>query len=550
MRPPYLRRRIAASSLAPTVVASIGLSSLLFAGCAGGLWSGGPRQLGVMSDRPWVIVRSPHFELWTDGDVEGARGWLDALERFRLVCRVMMDAPLGDGRPPLRLVAPTDIGRYETLRPDERDVVGYYRTTRHGGVAVFSLRRRARDMSPVRVALHEYVHHLQAQSGRALPLWFREGLAEYLSAFRIESPKTVRVGGVQRGRAVDLLGRRRTSYRQLVSEPEAVPPQALYAQSWLLVHFLVTEHARGLDAYLAGYPERSDAAAFEAAFGFPLDELHQRMERYLARGVLNALQLDVPAPAFAVRVQPVSAAERDYLLAHLGVGRLPAGRLEALFVPPAPDASTADAPAADAPAVDARAADARAADARAADARAADAGAEAPPGPPTSPGPGLAHLALAEERLFVLDDPEGALQLVDRILPRRPDDARVLTLKARILLRTAASRSPVQARSRVEESVRLASRANRLDPTNVEAFELLVKGGKWTGQLDEAGLETALRSALALAPFRDDLLYEYVGFLVRYRDPGEARRYGEVLLRRTKSPELRRLTRELLSELE
>jgi tetratricopeptide (TPR) repeat protein len=91
-----------------------------------------------------------------------------------------------------------------------------------------------------------------------------------------------------------------------------------YGQSWLLVHYLQTGRkghpfAAENDAYLTAVETgKEPIAAFEDAFGIPVNELHTTLSRYAATDmrhfVFTLKQPFVPAPAVVAPVAPSSIA--------------------------------------------------------------------------------------------------------------------------------------------------------------------------------------------------------------------------------------------------
>ncbi len=458
-----------------------------------------------MTDRPWIVVSTSNFEIYTDGDIDTAKERLDMLERFRAAVAMFTTVKLVPDLPPMRLIVPQNIRDYETLRPEEERYVGYYRPTLDGPVAVFSLRADGRSSASdhdegMHIALHEYVHHLQYRAGAAVPLWYNEGLAEYLAASRLESSGRLELGRSLVGRVSVLESLPLVSYRQLVLAPETVDIDLLYPQSWLLVHFLIDHHNSGLGQYLRTYRKIPKEAAFAAAFGFPLDELDLRIRKYMRRGRLRTVRVDPLDVKYRVEVEPMSVEERDYLLASMGVGRLGKVRMRTIF-------------------------------------RAA-------------PAISLAHLAYAQHLVFEEKKAAEATELVDKVLQTRPNDARALVLKARILMRPRQLlESPPEVEARVEEGSKLAARAHDRDPGNAEAVRLIAEAGLWLGHVEPRDIQLALKKAMNLAPYRDDILFLVMRFESIHGRPANARRAGELLLSRSTDERMRALTRAFLSEL-
>ena len=143
-------------------------------------------------------------------------------------------------------------------------------------------------------------------------------------------------------------------------------------------------------------------------------------------------------------------------------------------------------------------------------------------------------------------------------LPRRPspyrehpNDPRVLLVKARLLLfASKQTESTPTELERLREVIRLATRAQRWAPTRVEASTLLAQAGLMNEDVvAPSEIKRALTSALALAPYRDDLLYLYLVYLSEFEAPDQARQIAAQLLSRTKDARIRAGIKEVLDEL-
>ncbi len=471
---------------------ALALFGCLAAGC---ITTGNPA--GRFKNRSWRVVTSPNFVIYTDGSPQIAEERLRALERFRTFCQAAALIETSDAGLPLRLIAPRRIGDYRALAA-RRGVAGYFRQTRYGPVAVFSLDDRG-YIDALQVTLHEYVHHLMhRRGGLPAPLWYHEGMAEYLSAVEFEPSGHLVVGGQLPLRSAALDHGRWVDSAALFLAPQDVSLKQLYPQSWLLVHYLMSEHRDGLKTYLRAFRMRPTAEKFEDSFGFPLSALHDRLRAFWDRRQLKAMRFLLPDLPIETRVEPLARNERDYLLAHMAVGRLDVNGLRAML----------------------------------ADLRQV----------------GLPHLALAEH-LYDIGRRREALALVDQILGRRPDDARPLLLKAHILLQPGPA-GELAPEAPTKQALDLALRANRKDPDSVEAFKLIAIAGLRLPTFGAQNVRFALVNALTLAPYRDDVLLLWARYLATHEAAAEARTAAELLVSRTTSPRMRAAASALLDELD
>ena len=134
--------------------------------------------------REWLVVATPHFEvvssLGKDATLELAR---DA-ERFHRAVEFVLGAPLAAPAVPTRVYAFDDRtpGRPFAIRAE----AGYFLPTLREALIVLRTGDGWRD-DATKELRHEYVHYLlRSQPGPPLPLWFDEGVAEFLSTVAID----------------------------------------------------------------------------------------------------------------------------------------------------------------------------------------------------------------------------------------------------------------------------------------------------------------------------------------------------------------------------
>jgi tetratricopeptide (TPR) repeat protein len=179
------------------------------------------------------------------------------------------------------------------------------------------------------VAYHEYVHLITRQHVPDAPAWFHEGLAEYFRTFSIAPDGTATVGGDVAGH-LELLRRRGlmplASLLSVDFDSAAYnqhdTASIFYAQSWLLVHYLMTtEHGgrvRQLASFLAQLvddvpPEQASLAAF----GMTLGALEDGLQKYLAQASLARQQIPAGSRRGAsgdISIQSMSEADAHTLV--------------------------------------------------------------------------------------------------------------------------------------------------------------------------------------------------------------------------------------------
>jgi TPR repeat protein len=217
------------------------------------LWLATPAL--AAESRPWVEARSANFTVVSDAGTREARRIASRFEQIRDVFHGLWPkARLGTGEPTLILAAKDEASLKELL-PEFFEKKGATRVSgvffRTAELQYVALRADVGDelqgMNPYHVLYHEYVHAIVDLNFESMPLWLGEGLADYWGN------TIVRDDAIHQGRAI-------AYYVQLLRERGPMPLRALlkvdhkspeynenerasvfYAQSWALVHFLLTD---------------------------------------------------------------------------------------------------------------------------------------------------------------------------------------------------------------------------------------------------------------------------------------------------------------------
>ena len=230
--------------------------------------------------RPWSEYRSANFRVLSDGTDTQVRALITDLERFRPIARAVLGQPAISPEP-LLVIAPRDQASFAVFVPS-RTVAGLFLRGLRGDVLLVNLAARVAGLDGPRagvrsVAQHEYVHAVIADlPGPPVPLWYNEGVAEYLSTARIDRSGAV-IGAPIPGRVRNLLVGRRLGLDDLLSARPEAPDYGrsadgvdFHAHAWLLVHYLHSrpDAARVLDRYKALRRAGLDeTAAIEDALG-------------------------------------------------------------------------------------------------------------------------------------------------------------------------------------------------------------------------------------------------------------------------------------------
>jgi hypothetical protein len=281
----------------------------------------------------WSVATSNNFIVYSEGGESSARDAAARLERFQTALRFISGATSPPS--PIRIkvfLVDDPAAVWATMPFGGSGVAGYYETTVRGPYTVMSrtdIRGLKGSRGEVRVAdskaqhilFHELTHHFTRQYfPAAYPVWYSEGFAEYIGSMEIAPDNVVTVGNPVNDRYASFLGNQWLPVREMLNARSYADVREgvflLYAQGWLLVHYLsnTKERPGQLRAYLtkinAGTP--FDKAATEA-FG-DLDKLNGELRAYAKRGKLQALALPFKKlDAGPVEVRALTAAEEAML---------------------------------------------------------------------------------------------------------------------------------------------------------------------------------------------------------------------------------------------
>lgn len=282
----------------------------------------------------WIELRTASFTLFSSAGEKDTRRLGADLERLR-------DA-LAQISPGLALSSPYPTYIFifknaDSFRPYQRlyngkplDSGGYFLSRELANYVAINGDQRGDERD---IVYHEYLHYVLRNSYTSLPLWLNEGLAEYYSTFevgeaeaRIGKPIPEHVLWLRRNPPIPLT----TLFAVDQDSPEYNETSrrgAFYAQSWALVHYLLSgspERRRQASEYLrltqdGGSPD----AIFQQAFGTDPAVLERELKVYVQRYLFNYTRAPIrPEANFTMEARPLSRADLLFrlgdLLANLG----------------------------------------------------------------------------------------------------------------------------------------------------------------------------------------------------------------------------------------
>jgi TPR repeat protein len=274
--------------------------------------------------RPWVQAKSPNFTVVSDAGIPEARRIAARFEQVREVFRGLWPrARLGTGEP-IVILAARDEASLRRLLPEFYERKGakrvsgvFFRSSERQYVALRAdVGDEHQGMNPYHVLYHEYVHALLDLNFERMPIWLGEGLADFFGNTIVRDDAITQ--GRPIARYVQLLRERGTMPLPVLLKVDHESPEynedtrasVLYAQSWALVHFLLTDETgngpRQINTFLAllgqGLPAED---AQVRAFG-DLKRLEKDLGDYIRQ---YAFRYAVRKGDFAPRAAAIAARE-------------------------------------------------------------------------------------------------------------------------------------------------------------------------------------------------------------------------------------------------
>lgn len=235
----------------------------------------------------WFRAESPNFIVYGEMTQSRLRERVTLLEEFDAFLRVLT----GTTAPP----SPNKLRVYLTRGGDELNAVwpvgygvgGFYRASPEGVFAVADEYNNWRG-NENDTLFHEYAHHFMMQYHPApYPPWYVEGFADFVMTAVIR-PDWFEFGNTNPIRSSWLTGASDwIPYEQILfGDLRRVNAGPFYAQSWLLVHYIMADEARRtafiryVEALARGQESRP---AFTVAFGLDPRTLDRTMREYARR---------------------------------------------------------------------------------------------------------------------------------------------------------------------------------------------------------------------------------------------------------------------------
>jgi tetratricopeptide (TPR) repeat protein len=287
----------------------------------------------VNAEEKWVYARTEHFEMFSAAPEFESKSYLNQLEQFDAAFKkVFKISSIGQSRVVVIMFAgQRELAPFAPLfRGKSKPVAAFYQPGTDKDMIVVSAEAQNLGGSDGSSAIfHEYVHKLLHEQGLQLPSWLDEGLAEYFASMKVEK-QMVELGRPISRRVQCLAKEKLLPVGQLMTVTHDSPmynegeqQHVFYAESWLLVHYLMRDGARdpmaSIERFLKSTAEESGEKGLRDAFGMDLAQADAALKNYRSAGKYATRALSLPAGDSAQQIsfRPVGAVEHDTMLEDL-----------------------------------------------------------------------------------------------------------------------------------------------------------------------------------------------------------------------------------------
>jgi tetratricopeptide (TPR) repeat protein len=268
-----------------------------------GAYPGGTGQAAAGAaekvSKDWKRIRTDHFEAVSNAPVEKVREILIQMEAFHRYLVTDLLALKTTSPVPTVVFIFKDAGAYSKFQPRLADgsrqkiAAAYFHQS--ADINHIVLPMKLEQVNPLRLIFHEYYHFVIQANFPEMPIWMKEGLAEFYSTYEVDPTS----GQCNIGRPIDnhiawLQAEKLLPLEQMFDPGAAATLMRsndrrrmplFYAQSWALVHYLMisknTQRQPQLKAYLEAAKKGLPAAeAFQSAFGTTFADMQRELKAY------------------------------------------------------------------------------------------------------------------------------------------------------------------------------------------------------------------------------------------------------------------------------
>jgi hypothetical protein len=286
----------------------------------------------------WMLVRSPHFQVYSQLGERDGRSVALTLEQLRTFfvgggAFGLRVAPEDDV--PVRAIQFAAIADYAPFRP-RASADAFFLSSESANYIVLAPAGQSR----ARTLAHEYAHLVLRSAGMRLPPWFAEGIAEVLSSVEI-TPRESLIGGDILARSQTLEKHGLLPLQQLLTLAEDDPSRAnrddaeiFYAESWELTHMLLfsPQYRSKADLLWAAFKTGTvGAPALAAIYGRTIETIESDFQGWMRKSKCAVPLPGITAHDQVLRTSGVQQRDLDLVLAGLVLASGDLDRAETVY---------------------------------------------------------------------------------------------------------------------------------------------------------------------------------------------------------------------------
>ena len=277
----------------------------------------------------WILVQTENFTIYSSASEQVAKNLGIKLERLKKTLTLLTSVKNVNSPVPTWIYIFKDNKSFTPYIFDvygkTPELEGYFITHDEGNYIAISAKNQG-----MRTILHEYIHFFINNNMPEVPLWFNEGFAEYYSTFQSDG-NFAQIGLPIRGHVEYLQSSSLMSLNELFSigqgsifYSEETTQNIFYAQSWLLVHYLLRGKNGTLKPQLNQFLTRlkrgqSSDDAFQESFKTDYGSLLKDLKFYLRKGAFKYIRVSSTEISISpnVQIRPLAYEEVLYNLGDL-----------------------------------------------------------------------------------------------------------------------------------------------------------------------------------------------------------------------------------------
>lgn len=275
----------------------------------------------------WYEAKTSAFTAYSNTSKKDVEKTLEQLTDAKLILETLMPQLIRHQEPPLRVLICRGSGTMKSVAPlyggKAKNLAGFMTKDYEG--PILAIRSDYDDELNRHVIFHEYIHYLTRNSGRYLPPWLSEGIAELFASAKRYSKEQVIVGDSLKYNLAIIEQRGLIPFERLFAITRNSPEynsskhgsHTFYAQSWAFLHYLMFSEAdlppNAYQTFLArafnGVP--IDEAFVEETLNMNLKQLGSRVRNYCIGGKFSRhiYPLTSQSKSLTVNLRQMSEAE-------------------------------------------------------------------------------------------------------------------------------------------------------------------------------------------------------------------------------------------------